>query len=266
MPPLMFRLQDFMQTITGVLNLDLSLSPGVYALAPLILFEDDDIIVLNKPAGMLSLDDDSGRTSLYAMVKDYLRGDAASDEPVYCAAMHRIDRPVSGVMLFAKNPAAARILSVDMKQRRIRKFYCALTNPAPGTQCNEEWRELRQHIVHRRARTCMAEASDPGALAVAIRYRVMVCDGEYGLVLVELLTGKRHQIRFQLSSIGMPITGDRFYGSKRLLDDGIICLHAHYLMFTHPVTGSPMIITAPLPPHIEAVTGTAPGIGEYLRD
>ncbi|NLV69030.1 MAG: RluA family pseudouridine synthase [Spirochaetes bacterium] len=246
--------------------MDLSLSPGVYALAPLILFEDDDIIVLNKPAGMLSLDDDSGRTSLYAMVKDYLRGDAASDEPVYCAAMHRIDRPVSGVMLFAKNPAAARILSSDMKQRRIRKFYCALTNPAPGTQCNEEWRELRQHIVHRRARTCMAEASDPGALAVAIRYRVMVCDGEYGLVLVELLTGKRHQIRFQLSSIGMPITGDRFYGSKRLLDDGIICLHAHYLMFTHPVTGSPMIITAPLPPHIEAVTGTAPGIGEYLRD
>lgn len=236
------------------------------SLTPLILFEDDDIIVMNKPAGMLSVDDDSGRASLCGAVKQYIHGDSSESGDVYCAAMHRIDRPVSGVMLFAKNPAAAGILSSDMKQRRIRKFYCALTNPAPGAQCNEEWSELRQHIVRRRARTCMADAGDPGAVAVAIRYRVMVSDGEYSLVLVELLTGKRHQIRFQLSSIGMPITGDRFYGSKRLLDDGIICLHAHYLMFTHPVTGRSMIVTAPLPPHMAAVTGTAPDIGDYMLE
>jgi 23S rRNA-/tRNA-specific pseudouridylate synthase len=262
----MFWLQGFMHTLDGVLNLDLSLSPGVHQVLPLILFEDDDIILMNKPAGMLSVDDDSGRPSLYGVVKNYLHGDAAYSGDACCAAMHRIDRPVSGVMLFAKRPDAARILSADMKKKRIRKFYCALTNPAPGAVCNEEWSELRQHIVYRRARTCMAEASDPGALAVAIRYRVMVCDGEYGLVLVELLTGKRHQIRFQLSSIGMPITGDSFYGSNMEFDDRIICLHAHCLMFTHPVTGTPMTVWAPLPPHIEAVTGTPPGIGDYLRD
>ncbi|HPS59336.1 MAG TPA: RluA family pseudouridine synthase [Spirochaetota bacterium] len=234
------------------------------SLTPLILYQDDDIIVLNKPAGMLSLDDDSGRTSLYAMVKDYLRGDAAVDEYVYCAAMHRIDRPVSGVMLFAKNPAAARPLSIDMKQRKIRKFYCALVNPAPGTACPDEWSLLRQYIVRRRARAYMAAGDEPRAKAVALRYRVMVSDGECGLVLVELITGKRHQIRFQLSSIGMPITGDRFYGSGETLQDGIICLHAHYLMFTHPVTGKPMTVTAPLPPHIAGVTGTPPGISDYL--
>lgn len=236
-----------------------------YQVKSLILYDDDDIIVLNKPAGMLSVDDDSGRASLYGIVKGYLHGDAAGNDDVYCAAMHRIDRPVSGVMLFAKNPAAARTLSADMKQRRIRKFYCALTNPAPGTQCDDAWRELRQHIVHRRARTCIAGAGDPGALAVAIRYSVMVCDGEFGLVLVELLTGKRHQIRFQLSSIGMPITGDKFYGSKRLLDDGIICLHAHYLMFTHPVTGMQMTVSAPLPPHMVIITGSEPGLVDYIR-
>lgn len=233
---------------------------------PLILYEDDDIIVMNKPSGMLSVDDDSGRTSLYGIVKNYLHGDTAVGNDTYCAAMHRIDRPVSGVMLFAKNSSAARTLSADMKQRRIRKFYCALVNPAPGARCDDEWKELRQHIVHRRARTCIADACDTGALAVAIRYSVMVCDGEYGLALVELLTGKRHQIRAQLSSIGMPITGDRFYGSKKLLPDGIICLHAHYLMFTHPVTGIQMTVSAPPPPHMGIIIGTEPGLVDYLQD
>ena len=229
-----------------------------------LLYEDDHLIAVNKPAGILAQDDSTGRRSLAGMVREYLPARAHDGEEVFCAALHRLDRPVSGVMLFAKTGQAASVLSADIRQRRVQKFYCALVNPAPDAKCTDVWMELRQHYVRRRDRAYIVGGDTPGAAEVALKYRVAQTDGMAALLLLELVTGKRHQIRVQLSSIGMPINGDRFYGSKELPDDGIICLHAHYLMFTHPVTGMPMIVSAPLPQYMTAVTGTSPDTGDYM--
>lgn len=229
---------------------------------PEILFEDEYIIAVNKPAGMLAQDDSTGRPSLSGAVKDHL--EESTDGDPYCAALHRLDRPVSGVMLFAKTTIAAGRLSDDIRYRKIKKFYCAMVSPAPETAPAGEWRELNQYMVRRRDRGYIAGENDPGADAVSLRYRVMESSGSCGLVLLELITGKRHQIRVQLSSIGSPIIGDSFYGSKEKLEDGIIALHAHYLCFSHPMTGEPMTVCALLPPHMGGRSAVTPGITDYL--
>ncbi len=237
-----------------------------HPLIPLILFEDDDILVLNKPGGMLALDDDTGRPSLIGLAKSYLKEQSSCDGIPYCAAMHRIDRPVSGVMLFAKNRAAASMLSAEMKGRRIRKFYCAVVNTPAGTMREGEWDLLRQFYVIRRGRAHIVDENEPAAVPVAIRYRLMRADGSCGLVLVELVTGKRHQIRVQLSSMGMPISGDKTYGDRTASGYEIISLHAHFLSFTHPVTGSGMTVSAPLPHYMAEAAGCVPGIEDYKKD
>lgn len=214
---------------------------------PEILFEDEYIIAVNKPAGMLAQTDSTGRQSLQAQITYYLKEHTSGSDELYCAALHRLDRPVSGVMLFAKTPVAAGRLSDDIKNRNIRKFYCALVNTAQENIQNHQWIELKQFMVRRRDRGYIAAENEPGASAVSLRYRIMEAEGSSGLVLIELITGKRHQIRVQLSSIGMPITGDRFYGSQQKLEEGIIALHAHYICFTHPVTKEPATVTAPIP-------------------
>jgi len=239
-------------------------SENTHPLIPLILYEDDHLIAVNKPSGMLAQDDSTGRASLAGLVTSYLEK-GSSGGPLFCAALHRLDRPVSGVMLFAKTGQAASVLSSDIRQRRVQKFYCALVNPAPDAKCTDVWMELRQHYVRRRDRAYIVGGDTPGAAEVALKYRVAQTDGMAALLLLELITGRRHQIRVQLSSIGMPINGDRFYGSKEFTDDGIICLHAHHLCFNHPVTGGRMTVSAPLPPHMNGIAVTSQEIGDYLK-
>lgn len=243
-----------------------ALSVHKHPVTPDILHEDDDIIVVNKPAGMLAQDDSTGRISLSGIVAGYLKGKVSADDPVYCAAMHRLDRPVSGVMLFAKNAPAAGRLSGDIKDRKTGKFYCAIVSPAPGVLPPEQWIELHQFYIRRRDRAYIADENDAGAVPVSLRYRFMCTAYNSGLVLVELITGRRHQIRVQLSSIGLPVAGDRFYGSGETVADGIISLHAHYLCFTHPVTRCPMIVSAPLPRHMTDRIGIYPDIKDYFGD
>jgi 23S rRNA pseudouridine1911/1915/1917 synthase len=215
-----------------------------------ILFEDDDLLIADKPAGMLSLEDSTSRRSLISQVKDYLKKSQGSDEKIYCAPIHRLDRPVSGAMLFAKNNESAGKLSEDMKKGRIQKIYFAIVNPAAGSIISEEWKLLEQHYVRRRDRAYIVEPGTPRATAVSLKYRIIQSKGGYSQVLIDLITGKRHQIRVQLSSIGMPVAGDMFYGSGESFKDGIICLHSLSLGFIHPVNRSNVKITAPVPGHI----------------
>jgi len=233
---------------------------------PRILHEDDDIIVVNKPAGMLAQDDSTGRISLLGIVTDYLTGGMHENKPVFCAALHRLDRPVSGIMLFAKNTPAAGKLSSDIKNRKIRKFYCAVADPLSGVLLPDRWTEISQYYIRRRDRAYIVNENDPGSVPVSLKYRYMRTESNSVLLLVELITGKRHQIRVQLSSMGMPVAGDWFYGSKETVADGIISLHAHYLCFIHPVTHCSMIISAPLPQHITGRISINPDIKDYLTE
>lgn len=233
-----------------------------YSMIPHILHEDDDIILVNKPAGMLAQDDSTGRPSLAGIVEKYLKNGISPDRALFCAAIHRLDRPVSGVMLFAKNSIAAGRLSSDMKSGNMRKFYCAVTDPC-DIPTSGGWKELHQFYTRRRDRAYIVSENDAGAVPVSLRYRYIGTGECSGHVLVKLITGKRHQIRVQLSSVGLPVAGDRFYGSGVTVPDDAISLHAHYLCFSHPVTGKNMTVSAPLPLHMADRLSICPGISDY---
>ncbi|HOP31053.1 MAG TPA: RluA family pseudouridine synthase [Spirochaetota bacterium] len=230
---------------------------------PDILFEDDYIIAVNKPAGLLAQRDSTGRESLQRDVTDYLKeNNSANDEP-YCVALHRLDRPVSGIMLFAKSPVAAGRLSDDIKHRNIRKFYCALVSPAVETDSNNQWIEMQQFMVRRRDRGYIVSKDEPGATAVSLRYRIFETYNSSSLALIDLISGKRHQIRVQLSSLGAPVIGDKFYGSKTVIGEEIIALHAHYICFTHPITHEHVTLNAPIPQYMLDRFRESPAFADY---
>ncbi len=231
---------------------------------PEILYEDEYIIAVNKPAGMLAQRDSTGRISLQETVTDYLKKKCGEDGDVYCAALNRLDRPVSGIMLLAKTSVSAGRLSEVIKERGIRKFYCTLVSPPPENTADNQWINLNQFIVRKRDRGYIADENDPGADAVSLKYRIMEISEFSALLLVELITGKRHQIRVQLSSLGIPIIGDKFYGSKEISEDGNISLHAHYLSFSHPMTHEQVTVSAPLPRYIKDRISMYPDITDYL--
>jgi 23S rRNA pseudouridine1911/1915/1917 synthase len=231
-----------------------------------ILYEDDSILIADKPAGILSLDDSTDRKSMITMVKDYLKKTIGGNRIIYCAPIHRLDRPVSGTMLFTKTYEAARKLSNDMRNGKIKKIYCALVNPIINNTAENTWTFLEQYYVRRRDRAYIVGANMPRAAAVSLRYRFLKKKEIYNSVLIDLITGKRHQIRVQLSSLGMPIIGDRFYGSKETIDDGIICLHALSLKLIHPVSLLQMKIISPLPAHFTERIGSLDLIDTGLID
>ncbi len=221
---------------------------------PQILYEDDAVLIANKQAGILSMKDSTGRQSLSSLVEEYLKK-TFDDKNIYHAPIHRLDRPVSGTMLFAKTTEAAGILSSDMKNGRIDKYYFAIVKTIPENSGDNSWETLDQYYVRKRDRAYIVEQGTPRAATVSLKYMMLKRQGEYSPVLIKLITGKRHQIRVQMSSQGMPIAGDRFYGSDENFEDGIICLHALSLGFNHPVSQKRIIITAPLPFHIAEKIG-----------
>lgn len=245
--------------------MDLTIPTDGNSIIPFILHEDDDIILVNKPAGIISQDDSTVRPSLSGLVAAYIRERVIPADSIYCAALHRLDMPVSGVMLFARNPVAAGRLSDDIRGRMVRKFYCAIVGPAPVQAQGVKWTELDQYYIRRRDRAYIVDESTPRASAVSLRYRVLHKAGLHCPVLVELVTGKRHQIRVQLSSIGSPVTGDRFYGSVESTGENIIALHAHHLCFTHPVSRAPVTVSAPLPSYMTELIGAPPDLADYLE-
>ncbi len=216
-----------------------------------ILYEDSDLIAVNKQAGMLAQNDNTGRESLSENIIRRIGKNEDGTGEIYLGPVHRLDRPVSGVMIFAKTTIAARRLSDQFKDRKMKKVYCALV-PSNLNSGNDitGWNNLSQYLARRRDKAYIVDADHPKAENVTLSYRVILRSAGYSLLLIELGTGKRHQIRVQLASQGMPITGDWTYGSKEKIDGGTICLHSVYLRFTHPGLNTPMEITAPFPQHI----------------
>jgi 23S rRNA pseudouridine1911/1915/1917 synthase len=212
-----------------------------------ILFEDDHLVVLVKPAGLPSANAARGEESLYTVLKSRF------GEGAFVGVVSRLDAPVSGVVVFAKTPAAAAGLAEQFRDRSVEKAYSAVVTgrfPAPLG----EWIEWHDAISRREgepksqlhpASAACDRGGDDAPRAAHLRARVVARAGEVSLVELEPSTGRRHQLRLQLASRGCPIVGDRLYGSRLPCRSGGIALHARRLAFVHPATSVPLALESP---------------------
>ena len=210
-----------------------------------ILYEDNHLLIVNKHCGDLVQPDPSGESALEDRIKRFIKERDGKPGEVFLGVVHRIDRPVSGAVLFAKTSKALVRLNEMIREGRIRKVYWALTENRPEAESGE----LRHYIL-RDGRTNRSKAFDaprPEAKEARLKYRMAGAGTRYTLLEVELLTGRHHQIRAQLSKIGCPIRGDLKYGAKRSLPGGGISLHSRSVEFVHPVRGEMIRVTAPVP-------------------
>jgi len=210
-----------------------------------ILYEDNHLLIVNKHCGDLVQPDPSGESALEDQIKAFIKARDKKPGDVFLGVVHRIDRPVSGAVLFAKTSKALVRLNEMIREGRIRKLYWALTEKTPEPEAGE-----LTHYLLRDGRTNRSRAFDaprPEAKLGKLRYRTLGLSTHYTLVEVELLTGRHHQIRAQLSKIGCPIRGDLKYGAKRSIAGGGISLHSRTIAFDHPVRHEPIETTAPVP-------------------
>jgi 23S rRNA pseudouridine1911/1915/1917 synthase len=237
-----------------------------------ILFEDNHCLAVAKPAPLLTQGVPPGIPTLEAMVKAYLKERYHKPGNVYLGIPHRLDRPVSGVVVFARNTKAARRLAEQFQNRQVRKVYWAVVEPSldgelpPSEGVWEDW--LLK--VKEQARSERVTADTPRARQAVLRYR-RLCTNEGGALLeIEPETGRMHQIRVQAASRGWPVRGDMLYGSRlpfgppaELTRDRIIALHARSLTFLHPIRYEPLTVTAPLPDTWNEWTSTTDHTDEY---
>lgn len=210
-----------------------------------ILYEDNHLLLVNKRCGDLVQPDPSGESALEDQIKAFIKRRDAKPGDVFLGVVHRIDRPVSGVVIFAKTSKSLARLNEMIREGRIHKTYWALTEQTPDPMEGE----LRHYIVRdakpNRSRAC--DTPRPEAKEARLRYAVLGVGTNYTLLGVELLTGRHHQIRAQLSKIGCPIRGDLKYGARRSLPGGGISLHSRSVEFEHPVRKEPVKVVAPTP-------------------
>ena len=217
-----------------------------------ILYEDNHCLAVAKPAPLLTQGVPPGIPTLEAQVKAYLKERYRKPGNVYLGIPHRLDRPVSGVVVFARNTKAARRLAEQFRQRQVRKVYWAavegLVQPDRGVW--EDWVVK----VAEEARTERATPDAPGARHAVLGFRTLRAGPDWTLLELEPQTGRMHQIRVQAAWRGWPVLGDVLYGSGRpfgppaeLPRDRVIALHARSLTFLHPIRYDPITVTAPLP-------------------
>jgi RluA family pseudouridine synthase len=208
-----------------------------------VLYEDAYILVINKPAGLMVEPDRNNHPNLLHQVRQYLKGKAPAGEEIYAQHLHRLDRPVSGIVLFACKREVLHTLSNQFAERRVQKNYQALTTAAPaqteGTLAHWHRKEKKKAVI--------AEQEMPYAEEARLDYVVKPHGNDLFLWNITLHTGKYHQIRAQLAYIGCPIAGDSLYGSTHAYQPDAIALHAARLGFTHPVTGKDMMFEQKAP-------------------
>jgi 23S rRNA pseudouridine1911/1915/1917 synthase len=210
-----------------------------------ILFEDNHLIAVNKRAGDIVQIDDTGDEPLDEQVKKYIAHKYNKPNGAFLGVVHRLDRPVSGVILFAKTSKALDRVNRMFKERQMKKTYWAVVRKRPTV--------LEGNLVHwlvKNPQKNVTKAFDHevnGSLRAELNYKVIGELDGYFLIEVDPITGRPHQIRVQLSTLGCPIVGDNKYGYPRGSLKKSICLHARRLQFTHPVKQEPVAIFAPLP-------------------
>ena len=210
-----------------------------------ILFEDNHIIIVNKRAGDITQGDKTGDKPLSDVVKEYIKVKYNKPGNIYLGVVHRLDRPTSGVIIFAKTSKSLERLNKMLREKEIQKTYWAVVKLPP--------KEIRKTLIDflkknpKNNKSSVYKKEIDGSKRAVLHYQVIKKLDNYTLLEIGLETGRHHQIRAQLSAIGSPIKGDLKYGFERSNKDGSIHLHARKIEFTHPVRKEMICITAPTP-------------------
>ena len=214
-----------------------------------VVYEDNHIIVVYKESGEIVQGDKTGDTPLSETVKAYIKEKYQKPGAVFLGVVHRLDRPVSGLVVFARTSKALSRLNEMFRKGEVHKTYWALVQPS-GNPVTSNTFVTATHWLTRNEKQNKSYAYDrevPGSKKAVLRDRTIGQTERYQLVEVELLTGRHHQIRCQLSTLGMPIRGDLKYGAKRSNPDGSISLLSHHVEFIHPVSKQKIVLDSPLP-------------------
>jgi 23S rRNA pseudouridine1911/1915/1917 synthase len=209
-----------------------------------ILYEDNHLLAVCKPGGLLVQGDRTNDPTLLGCAKEYLKEKYHKPGQVFLGLVHRIDRPVSGIVLFARTSKAASRVAKAFKDREVGKVYAAVVEGMPEL----EEGILEDLVARHGRRSHIVRSPDAGhAVPARLRYRVLAYTGGQSLLEVNLETGRHHQIRLQFSRRGHPVIGDMKYGAKAALPDNTIALHAWRLSIKHPVKDEMVVLSAPPP-------------------
>lgn len=210
-----------------------------------VVYEDNHIIIVNKKSGEIVQGDKTGDRPLSDIVKDYIKEKYAKPGAVFLGVVHRLDRPVSGLVVFARTSKALSRLNKMFAEGEVHKTYWAIVKNAPRTS----ERTLEHWLVRneKQNKSYAYDSEKPNAKKAILKYRVLSHSDHYSLLEVQLMTGRHHQIRCQLATIGCPIKGDLKYGAPRSNPDGSISLLSRRMEFVHPVSKESIIAEAPLP-------------------
>lgn len=210
-----------------------------------VIYEDNHIIIVNKAPGEIVQGDKTGDTPLSETVKQWIKQHHDKPGNVFLGVVHRLDRPVGGIVVFAKTSKALERLNDMFREHKVHKTYWAITRNNPPKEADT----LRHFIttVERNNKSFASPTPKPGSKESLLSYKLIARGDNYNLVEVNLMTGRKHQIRVQMAAIGCPIKGDIKYGDKRTNPDGSISLIARSIKFTHPVSGKEIDLSVPVP-------------------
>lgn len=210
-----------------------------------VMYEDNHIIVVSKRPGEIVQGDKTGDEPLVDIVRRYLKEKYAKPGNVFCGVIHRLDRPVWGLVVYAKTSKALSRMNEMFRTGKVKKTYRAITRNNPP----EDSARLVHYIssTERNNKSYASLTPKPGAKEAALTYKLIAKSDRYNMLEVNLETGRKHQIRVQLAAIGCPIRGDLKYGDKRSNPDGSISLQAYKIEFIHPVSKQLISVTAPVP-------------------
>ena len=227
-----------------------------------VVYEDNHIIVVNKQSGEIVQGDKTGDRPLSDIVKDYIKEKYQKPGAVFLGVVHRLDRPVSGLVVFARtSKALTRLNKMFAEKEQVKKTYWAIVEKrkvegekrkVEGGKWKEdsnEWQTAEHWLVRneKQNKSYAYQTEKPNSKKAILKYRMLAKGDNYDLLEVQLMTGRHHQIRCQLSTMGCPIKGDLKYGAKRSNPDGSISLNAHRIEFIHPVSKEKICLESPLP-------------------
>lgn len=211
-----------------------------------VVYEDNHLIIVNKAAGEIVQGDKTGDKPLVEIVKDWIKFKYDKPGNVFCGVTHRIDRPTWGLVVFAKTSKGLSRMNELFRKGEVSKTYWAIVGNRPPQDADT----LTHYLSSREAnnKTYVSDKPVEGATKAILNYKLLASSDRYHLLEIDLVTGRKHQIRAQLSAIGCPIKGDLKYGAPRSNKDGGISLQSHRISFIHPVSKIPVDVVAPLPP------------------